>query len=101
MKIRQLSKNTINLFLIYTLILCLYSCEKNVHIRSVKLISSKNTFGDIDKKVIIKHEHVRYLVGNLINPNNAKCSATLVYKDLILTAAHYVSKDGVLTAKKE
>ena len=62
--------------------------------QNVDLIAGNNVFGHNDKELVTDSERQFKLVGRLIAPDGTYCTASLVWKNLIITAAHCVFKDG-------
>jgi protease YdgD len=62
--------------------------------QSVGLVKGYNVFGHNDKELVASSERQFNLVGRLIVPDGTYCTASLVWKNLIITAAHCVFKEG-------
>lgn len=58
------------------------------------IIKSYNVFGPNDKELVSSDSRHFSLIGRLIAPNGSFCTASLVWKNLILTAAHCVFSNG-------
>lgn len=61
---------------------------------NVKIVTGYNVFGHNDKELVTPLDRQFNLVGRLIAPDGTYCTASLVWKNLIITAAHCVFKDG-------
>lgn len=62
--------------------------------QNVNLVKGHNVFGHNDKELVTSLDRQFNLVGRLIAPDGTYCTASLVWKNLIITAAHCVFKDG-------
>lgn len=62
--------------------------------QNVNLVKGYNVFGHNDKELVDPSERYFTLVGRLIAPDGTFCTASLVWKNLILTAAHCVFKNN-------
>lgn len=86
-----------------TLVACalLSACVQNKDEikQDVNLIKGHNVFGKNDKKIVSTSERQFQLIGKLVTPNGT-CTASLVWKNLVLTAAHCVIVDGELVKGK-
>lgn len=86
----------------YKLIMIALSClllsncvsDQNSTTQSVNIVKGYNVFGHNDKELVTSLDRQFNLVGRLIAPDGTYCTASLVWKNLIITAAHCVFKDG-------
>lgn len=76
----------------------LVGCGKNQDStnQDVNLVKGYNVFGENNKELVDPSATAFQLIGKLITPNGTYCTASLVGKDLILTAAHCVLENNEL-----
>jgi V8-like Glu-specific endopeptidase len=89
--IKKFEVNVNKLLILPAVLLTLFSCGKNGQsLQQTKSVDSYNIYGKHDRKKVKTLGAPEQFIGRLTTPNGDYCTASLVGKDLILTAGHCV-----------